>query len=72
MTIVLCADRDDLLLPTVLSRCVRVRLGPVPIREIEAILEDAAVADATAGRPPARLAWGRPVRRWRSPARRRP
>jgi DNA polymerase-3 subunit delta' len=43
-TIVLCADRDDLLLPTVRSRCARVRLGPVAIREIEALLEDAGVA----------------------------
>jgi DNA polymerase-3 subunit delta' len=60
VTIVLCADRDDLLLPTVLSRCVRVRLGPVPIREIEAILEDAAVADASRASRLARLAWGRP------------
>ncbi|HET9344809.1 MAG TPA: hypothetical protein VFO05_03825 [Candidatus Limnocylindrales bacterium] len=60
VTIVLCADRDDLLLPTVLSRCVRVRLGPVPIREIEAILEDAAVADAPRANRLARLAWGRP------------
>jgi DNA polymerase-3 subunit delta' len=60
VTIVLCADRDDLLLPTVLSRCVRVRLGPVPIREIEAILEDAAVADAPRANRLARLSWGRP------------
>jgi DNA polymerase-3 subunit delta' len=60
VTIVLCADRDDLLLPTVLSRCVRVRLGPVPIREIEAILADAAVADAPRANRLARLAWGRP------------
>jgi hypothetical protein len=60
VSIVLCADRDDLLLPTVLSRCVRVRLGPVPIREIEAILADAAVADAPRANRLARLAWGRP------------
>jgi DNA polymerase-3 subunit delta' len=60
VTIVLCADRDDLLLPTVLSRCVRIRLGPVPIREIEAILADAAVADAPRANRLARLAWGRP------------
>jgi DNA polymerase III subunit delta' len=60
VTIVLCADRDDLLLPTVLSRCVRIRLGPVPVREIEAILEDAEVADAPRANRLARLAWGRP------------
>ena len=60
VTIVLCADREDLLLPTVRSRCVLVRLGPVPIREIEAILADAAVADAPRANRLARLAWGRP------------
>ena len=60
VTIVLCADRDDLLLPTVLSRCVRIRLGPVAIREIEAMLADAAVADAPRANRLARLAWGRP------------
>jgi DNA polymerase-3 subunit delta' len=60
VTIVLCADRDDLLLPTVMSRCVRLRLGPVAVREIEAMLEEGGVADApTAGRM-ARLASGRP------------
>jgi hypothetical protein len=59
-TIVLCADRDDLLLPTVRSRCVRVRLGPVAVREIEALLEDAGVADAPRAGRLARLAWGRP------------
>ena len=52
VTIVLCADRDDLLLPTVLSRCVRVRLGPVPIREIEAILADAGGRRRAARQPP--------------------
>ena len=60
VTIVLCADRDDLLLPTVLSRCARIRLGPVPIREIEAILEDAVAADPPRANRLARLAWGRP------------
>jgi DNA polymerase III subunit delta' len=60
VTIVLCADRDDLLLPTVRSRCVRVRLGPVAVREIEALLEDAGVADASRASRLARLAWGRP------------
>ncbi|HEX5013367.1 MAG TPA: hypothetical protein VFV72_04335 [Candidatus Limnocylindrales bacterium] len=60
VTIVLCADRDDLLLPTVMSRCVRVRLGPVAVREIEAMLEDAGVADAPRASRLARLATGRP------------
>jgi DNA polymerase III delta subunit-like protein len=60
VTIVLCADRDDLLLPTVRSRCVRVRLGPVAVREIEGLLEDAGVADASRASRLARLAGGRP------------
>jgi DNA polymerase-3 subunit delta' len=60
VSIVLCADRDDLLLPTVRSRCVRIRLGPVAIREIESLLEDAGVADAPRANRLARLAWGRP------------
>jgi DNA polymerase III subunit delta' len=60
VTIVLCADRDDLLLPTIHSRCVRIRLGPVAIREIEALLEDAGVADASRVSRLARLAGGRP------------
>ena len=60
VTIVLCADRDDLLLPTIHSRCVRVRLGPVAIREIESLLEDAGAADASRAGRLARLASGRP------------
>ena len=60
VTIILCADRDDLLLPTVHSRCVRVRLGPVAIREIESLLEDAGAADASRAGRLARLAAGRP------------
>ncbi len=60
VTIILCADREDQLLPTVLSRCVRVRLGPVAIREIEAILVDAGVADPPTAARLARLSGGRP------------
>ncbi|MFL5769880.1 MAG: ATP-binding protein [Chloroflexota bacterium] len=60
VTIVLCADRDDLLLPTVRSRCVRLRLGPVAVREIEALLADSGVADASRASRLARLAGGRP------------
>ena len=58
VTIILCADREERLLPTVRSRCVRVRLGPVATREIEAILADAGVADAPgpAGSPASRRA----------------
>ena len=60
VTIILCADREDQLLPTVRSRCVRVRLGPVPIRDIEEILAEAGVADAPLAARLARLSGGRP------------
>jgi DNA polymerase-3 subunit delta' len=60
VTIVLCVDREELLLPTVRSRCARIRLGPAGPREIEALLGDLGLADAaTAGRL-AHLAEGRP------------
>jgi DNA polymerase III delta subunit-like protein len=66
VTIVLCADREDQLLPTVLSRCIRLRLGPVAIREIEGILVDAGIADAPTAARLARLSGGRPgiARTW--------
>jgi DNA polymerase III, delta subunit len=60
VTIILCVDREDHLLPTVLSRCVRLRLGPVSIREIEEILAEWGVADAPAAARLARLSGGRP------------
>jgi DNA polymerase-3 subunit delta' len=60
VTIVLCADRADRLLPTVRSRCVWLRLGPVATREIEGILADAGVADPPTAARLARLAAGRP------------
>ena len=60
VTIVLCVDREELLLPTVRSRCSRIRLGPTGPREIEALLGELGLADApTAGRL-ASLAGGRP------------
>jgi DNA polymerase III subunit delta' len=60
VTIVLCVDREESLLPTVRSRCARIRLGPAGPREIEALLDDLGLADpSTAGRL-ARLAEGRP------------
>jgi hypothetical protein len=60
VTIVLCADEEGLLLPTVRSRCARIRLGPVARRDIEAILVDHGVADPPAAARFARLAAGRP------------
>ncbi len=60
VTIILCADQEDQLLPTVRSRCVRLRLGPVAIRDTETILAEAGVADAPTAARLARLSGGRP------------
>ena len=66
VTLVLCADAEEPLLPTIRSRCARLRLGPVSARDIEAILADHGVAEpplaarlarASAGRPGLALAW---------------
>jgi DNA polymerase-3 subunit delta' len=59
-TIILCADAEEPLLPTIRSRCARLRLGPVAVRDIEAILTELAVADAPLGARLARIADGRP------------
>jgi len=66
VTIILCVEREDQLLPTVRSRCVRLRLGPVGTRDIEAILGEQGVADASTASRLARLASGRPglARAW--------
>ncbi len=66
VTIILCVEREDQLLPTVRSRSVRIRLGPVGTRDIEAILGDQGVADAPTAGQLARLAGGRPglARAW--------
>ena len=60
VTIVLCADDEDRLLPTVRSRAARIRLGPVAIRDIEAILADGGVAEPPLAARLARIAGGRP------------
>lgn len=60
VTIVLCADREDPLLPTVRSRCARIRLGPLGVRDIEAWLAEIGAADPTDAARYARLADGRP------------
>jgi DNA polymerase III delta' subunit len=59
-TFILCADEPDRLLPTVRSRCARIRLGPVGSRTIEAILAAEAGADAPTAARLARVAGGRP------------
>ncbi len=60
VTIVLCADQEGRLLPTVRSRCARVRLGLVGPRDIEAILADHDLADPPTASRLGRLAAGRP------------
>ena len=60
VTIILCADQEDQLLPTVRSRCVKLRLGPVAIRDIETILAEAGIADPPTAARLARLSGGRP------------
>jgi DNA polymerase III subunit delta' len=59
-TIILCADAEEPLLPTIRSRCARIRLGPVGVRDIESILADLGAADAPLGARLARIADGRP------------
>ncbi|MEO8461605.1 MAG: DNA polymerase III subunit [Chloroflexota bacterium] len=59
-TIVLCADEEEQLLPTIRSRCVRVRLGPIGVRDLELVLAEQGVADPPTSARLARLAEGRP------------
>ena len=58
--LVLCADSEEPLLPTIRSRCARLRLGPVGVRTIESILVEHGVADAPTAARLARVAEGRP------------
>lgn len=60
VVIVLCADQESRLLPTVRSRCARLRLGLVGARDIEAVLADHDVADPPLAARLGRLAAGRP------------
>ena len=58
----LCAADEDALLPTVRSRCTRVRLGRVPREAIEAMLREEGLADASRASGLAALSDGRPGR----------
>lgn len=58
--IVLCADQETRLLPTVRSRCARIRLGLVGTRDIETIVSDRDLADPPLAARLGRLASGRP------------
>jgi DNA polymerase-3 subunit delta' len=60
VVIVLCADQESRLMPTVRSRCARIRLGLVGSRDIEGILADHEVADPPLAARLGRLASGRP------------
>ena len=59
-TIILCADDEERLLPTIHSRCVRIRLGPMGRRDIETVLVAQGVADAPTASRLARISDGRP------------
>ena len=58
-TLILCADDEERLLPTVRSRCARIRLGAVGTRDIERLLDERGLADAPTAARLARLAGGR-------------
>ena len=60
VVIVLCAALEDRLLPTVRSRCSRIRLGLVGSRDIEAIVAELDLADPPLAARLGRLAGGRP------------
>jgi hypothetical protein len=59
-TIVLCADDEERMLPTIRSRCVRIRLGTMGIRDVEAVLAAQGVADPPTAARLARITDGRP------------
>ncbi|MEO6207644.1 MAG: hypothetical protein ABIP77_06795 [Candidatus Limnocylindrales bacterium] len=60
VTLILCADAEEPLLPTIRSRCARIRLGPVGTRVVETILGDHGMADPPLAARLARIAAGRP------------
>jgi DNA polymerase-3 subunit delta' len=60
--LVLCAEDEDSLAPTVRSRCARLRIGRVRDADIEAVLVERGLADAGRAAAIARIAGGRPGR----------
>lgn len=58
--VILCSEDDERLLPTIRSRCIRVRLGPVGRRALEDLLVERGVADAPTAARLGRLSGGRP------------
>jgi len=55
---ILCSERPDRLLPTIRSRCQRLRFGRLPAETVDSILADRGVDEATRG-PAVALADGR-------------
>lgn len=60
VALILAADDSAGLLPTVVSRCARARLGPVASEPIAQLLAEHGLADASRAAALARLAGGRP------------
>jgi DNA polymerase-3 subunit delta' len=60
VTIILCVDQEELILPTVRSRCARVRLGPLGPRDVESLLGELELADPAVAARLGRIAEGRP------------
>ena len=58
--LLLTATDEERLLPTIRSRCSRIRLGPVARSEVERLLVEAGLADAPLAARLARLSAGRP------------
>lgn len=58
--LILAADDSATLLPTVVSRCARLRLGPVAQETIAELVDQAGLADRSRGAALARLSGGRP------------
>jgi DNA polymerase-3 subunit delta' len=60
VSLILCADSEEPLLPTIRSRCARLRLGPVGVRDVEDVLAEHGVTDPPLAARLARLSGGRP------------
>jgi DNA polymerase III delta' subunit len=60
VVLILAADDSSTLLPTVVSRCARLSLGPVAADTVAELLAEAHLADRSSGAAVARLAGGRP------------
>jgi DNA polymerase-3 subunit delta' len=60
VTLILCADAEEPLLPTIRSRCARVRLGPVDVGAMTIVLDEHGVDDPALAARLTRIAHGRP------------